>query len=174
MESAPRFPGWNFRTECRVPFTFCVVCTSSRSTVRHRDVPGPLTTKWNNFLPIGNSTFAPTEISGFFFLNGKRPSFYHGDKIEQPAELRISHDPLRFRAFSRRGAKSGKCVIFKVVVVVVFYLFADILIVQWPIRAMAKKQNGRKKLKISIVPDPRLVMISRRARKSIPAVEVFE
>ena len=22
--------------------------------------------KWNNFLPIGNSTFAPTEISGFF------------------------------------------------------------------------------------------------------------
>ena len=28
-------------------------------------VPG-FTTKWNNFLPIGNSTFAPTEISGFF------------------------------------------------------------------------------------------------------------
>ena len=23
-------------------------------------------TKWNNFLPNGNSTFAPTEISGFF------------------------------------------------------------------------------------------------------------
>ena len=60
-----RFPGWNFRTECRVPFTFLVVCTSSRSTVGHRDVPG-FTTKWNNFLPIGNSIFAPTEISGFF------------------------------------------------------------------------------------------------------------
>ena len=59
-----RFPGWNFRTECRVPFTFLVVCTSSRSTVGHRDVPGPLTTKWNNFLSIGNFTFAPTEISG--------------------------------------------------------------------------------------------------------------
>ena len=58
-----RFPGWNFRTECRVPFTFLVVCTSSRSTVGHRDVPG-FTTKWNNFLPIRNSTFAPTEISG--------------------------------------------------------------------------------------------------------------
>ena len=28
-------------------------------------VPG-FTTKWNNFLPIGNSTFAPTEISVFF------------------------------------------------------------------------------------------------------------
>ena len=60
-----RFPGWNFRTECRVPFTFLVVCTSSRSTVGHRDVPG-FTTRWNNFLPIGNSTFAPTEISRFF------------------------------------------------------------------------------------------------------------
>ena len=35
-------------------------------------VPG-FTTKWNNFLPIGNSTFATTEISGFFFVNGKRP-----------------------------------------------------------------------------------------------------
>ena len=29
------------------------------------DVPG-FTTKWNNVLPIGNSTFAPTEISRFF------------------------------------------------------------------------------------------------------------
>ena len=61
-----RFPGWNFRTECRVPFTFLVVCTSSRSTVGHRPVL-VFTTKWNNFLPIGNSTFATTEISGFFF-----------------------------------------------------------------------------------------------------------
>ena len=31
----------------------------------HRDVPG-FKTKWNNFLSIGNSTFAPTEISVFF------------------------------------------------------------------------------------------------------------
>ena len=46
-------------------YTFLVVCTSSRSTVGHRKVPG-FTTKWNNFLPIGNSTFAPTKISGFF------------------------------------------------------------------------------------------------------------
>ena len=60
-----RFPGWNFRTECRVLFTFLVVCTSSKSTVGHRDVPG-FTTKWNTFLPSGNSTFAPTEISGVF------------------------------------------------------------------------------------------------------------
>ena len=40
----------------------------------HRDVPG-FKTRWNNFLSIGNSTFAPTEISVFFFLNGKRPRF---------------------------------------------------------------------------------------------------
>ena len=60
-----RFPGWNFRTECRVPFTFLVVCTSSRSTVGHRHEPG-FTTKWNNFLPMGNSTFLTTKISGFF------------------------------------------------------------------------------------------------------------
>ena len=39
-----------------------VVCTSSRSTVGHRDVPG-FTTKRNNFLPLGNSAFAPTEVS---------------------------------------------------------------------------------------------------------------
>ena len=69
-----RFPGWNLRTECRVPFTFLVVCTSSRSTVGHRDVPG-FKTKWNNFLPIGNSTFAPTEISGFF-PKWKAPEVY--------------------------------------------------------------------------------------------------
>ena len=33
--------------------------------VGHRHVPG-FTTKWNNFLPIGDSTFATAEISGFF------------------------------------------------------------------------------------------------------------
>ena len=46
-------------------YTFLVVCTSSRSMVRHRDLPG-FTAKWNNFLPSRNSTFAPTEISIFF------------------------------------------------------------------------------------------------------------
>ena len=39
-----RLPGWNFRTECRVPFTFLVVCTSSRSTVgQHQKTTGGLT-----------------------------------------------------------------------------------------------------------------------------------
>ena len=55
----------------RINFTFLVVCTSSRSTVVHSDVPGFMT-KWNNFLPIGNSTFAPTEIF-VFFLKWKAP-----------------------------------------------------------------------------------------------------
>ena len=44
---------------------FLVVCTSSRSKVGHRHVP-EFTVKWNNFLPIGNSTFPTTEISGVF------------------------------------------------------------------------------------------------------------
>lgn len=65
----------------------------------------------------------------------------------EPAEFRMSHDPLRFRAFSRRG--SGGCVSKNflnfevVVVVVVFYLFADILIVQWPTKATDKTQSGK-------------------------------
>ena len=46
-------------------YTFLVVCTSSRSMVGHCDLPG-FTTKWNNFLPSRNSSFAPTEISVFF------------------------------------------------------------------------------------------------------------
>ena len=46
-------------------YMFLVVCTISRSTVGHRGVPG-FTTKWNNLLPIDNSTFAPTKISAFF------------------------------------------------------------------------------------------------------------
>ena len=46
-------------------YTFLVVCTSFRSMVGHRDLPG-FTTKWSNFLPSRNSTFAPTEISVFF------------------------------------------------------------------------------------------------------------
>ena len=46
-------------------YTFLVVCTSSRSMVGHCDLL-EFTTKWNNFLPGRNSTFAPTEISVFF------------------------------------------------------------------------------------------------------------
>ena len=46
-----------------------------RSTVGHRDVPW-FKTKWNNLLPIGNSPFAPSEISGFFFPKWKAPQMY--------------------------------------------------------------------------------------------------
>ena len=40
LERWARFPGWNFRTEFRVPFnfTFLVVCTSSRSTAIKKSV----------------------------------------------------------------------------------------------------------------------------------------
>ena len=49
-----RFPGWNFRTECRVPFTFLVVCTSSRSTVghRHRGLRPNGTTFYQSEIPL--------------------------------------------------------------------------------------------------------------------------
>ena len=70
-----RFPGWSFRTECRVPFTFLVVYTSSRSTVGHRDVPG-FESKWNNFLPI------QSEIP--LLLPPKFPVFF--PKWEAPTE----------------------------------------------------------------------------------------
>ena len=59
-----RFPGWNFRTESGV-----YVSRSLYQFQVHSRAPGHVpgfTTKWNNFLPIGNSTFPTTEISGFF------------------------------------------------------------------------------------------------------------
>ena len=45
--------------------------------VGHRNVPG-FTTKWNIFLLFGNSTFAPTEISGFLSLieSAQQVTFY--------------------------------------------------------------------------------------------------
>ena len=60
-----RFLGWNFRTECRIPFTFLVVCTSSRSTVGHHDALG-FTTKWNNFYQSEIPLFLPPKLPGFF------------------------------------------------------------------------------------------------------------
>ena len=68
------FPGLEFPNGilCSID-TFLVVRTSLYQVpVGHRDVLGFMT-KWNKFLPIRNSTFAPTKISIFFFLNGKRP-----------------------------------------------------------------------------------------------------
>ena len=61
-----RFPGWNFRTECRVPFTFLVVCTSSRSTVGHRAT-------YRGLRPNG-TTFYQSEIP--LLLPPKFPSFF--------------------------------------------------------------------------------------------------
>ena len=61
-----RFPGWNFRMECRVPFTFLVVCTSSRSTVGHRAT-------YRGLRPNG-TTFYQSEIP--LLLPPKCPSFF--------------------------------------------------------------------------------------------------
>ena len=67
-----RFLGWNFRTECRVPLTFLVVCTSSRSTVEHpatyRGVRPNGTTFYRSEIPL----LLPPKFP-FFFVNGKRP-----------------------------------------------------------------------------------------------------
>ena len=70
-----RFPGWNFRTECRVPFTFLVVCTSSRSTVGHRDVTG-VYGQMEQLFTNRKFHFCSHRNFRVFFLNGKRPEFF--------------------------------------------------------------------------------------------------
>ena len=79
-----RFPGWNFPNgiSCSI-YSFLVLYTSFNcyQLGNHLSVPSGsglsavpgFTIKWNNFLPIGKSIFVATEISGFFYLNGKRP-----------------------------------------------------------------------------------------------------
>ena len=64
-----RFPGWNFRTECRVPFTFLVVCTSSRSTVGH-----PATYRGLRPNQPNGTTFYQSEIP--LLLPPKFPVFF--------------------------------------------------------------------------------------------------
>ena len=61
-----RFPGWNFRTECRVPFTFLVVCTSSRSTGVYDQMEQLFTDRKFHFCSHRNFRV--------FLLNGKRPN----------------------------------------------------------------------------------------------------
>ena len=54
------FSWLELRTECRVP---CLYQFQVRGRAPRRT---GVMTKWNNFLPIGNSTFAPTEFRVFF------------------------------------------------------------------------------------------------------------
>ena len=77
-----RFPGWNFRMECRVPFTFLVVCTSSRSTVGHRAT-------YRGLRPNG-TTFYQSEIP--LLLPPKFPSFFR--KWKAPQFSSIDNDDL--------------------------------------------------------------------------------
>ena len=82
-----KIPGKSGKSKKVVPFSrlefpngmscsIDVSCSSYQFQVHGRapgHVPG-FTTKWNNFLPIGNSTFATTEISGFFSWKAPRIS----------------------------------------------------------------------------------------------------
>ena len=61
-----RFPGWHFRTECRVPFTFLVVCTSSRSTVGHRATYRGLRPNGTTFYQSEIPLLLPLKFPGFF------------------------------------------------------------------------------------------------------------
>ena len=74
-----RFPGWNFRTGCRVPFTFLVVCTSSRSTVGHRATYRGTGAYDQMEQLFTNRKFHFCYHRNFrvFFVNGKRPVFWY-------------------------------------------------------------------------------------------------
>ena len=85
LKRSARFPGWNFRTECRVLFTFFVVWTSSRSTVGH-----PAT--YRGLQPNG-TTFYQSEIP--LLLPPKFPSFFPKWKA-----------PSMFALFPKFGAKT--------------------------------------------------------------------
>lgn len=61
-----RFPGWNFRTECRVPLTFLVVCTSSRSTVGHPATYRGLRPNGTTFYESEIPLLLPPKFPGFF------------------------------------------------------------------------------------------------------------
>ena len=61
-----RFPGWNFRTECRVPLTFLVVCTSSRSTVGHPATYRGLRPNGTTFYQSEIPLLLPPIFPGFF------------------------------------------------------------------------------------------------------------
>ena len=60
------FPGWNFRTECRVPLTFLVVCISSRSTVGHPATYRGLRPNGTTFYQSAIPLLLPPKFPGFF------------------------------------------------------------------------------------------------------------
>ena len=57
---------WNFRTECRVPLTFLVVCTSSRSTVGHPATYRGLRSNGTTFYQSEIPLLLPPKFPGFF------------------------------------------------------------------------------------------------------------
>ena len=73
LKDGPVFPNG---ISCSI-YTFLVVCTSSRSTVGHCDVPNG-TTFYQSEIPL----LLPPKFP-LFFLNGKRPRYFRSDKICQ-------------------------------------------------------------------------------------------
>ena len=86
-----RFPGWNFRTECRVPFMFLVVCTSSRSMVGHRDILG-FTTNGTTFYQSEIPLLLPPKFPGFF-PKWKAPTMTLNENSDIEVEIWISRWP---------------------------------------------------------------------------------
>ena len=81
-----RFPGWNFRTECRVPFTFLVVCTSSRSTVGHRATYRGLRPNGTTFYRSEIPLLLPPKFPGFF-RKWKAPNVYPFEDVITKAAI---------------------------------------------------------------------------------------
>ena len=86
-----RIPGWNFRTECRVPFMFLVVCTSSRSMVRNRDVLG-FTPNGTTFYQSEIPLLLPPKFPGFF-PKWKAPTMTLNENSDIEVEIWISRWP---------------------------------------------------------------------------------
>ena len=87
-----RFPGWNFRTECRVPFTFLVVCTSSRSTVGHPATYRGLRPNGTTFYQSEIPLLLPPKFPGFF-PKWKAPTMTLNENSDIEVEIWISRWP---------------------------------------------------------------------------------
>ena len=100
-----RFPGWNFRRECRVPFTFLVVCTSSRSTVGHRATYRGLRPNGTSFYQSEIPLLLPPKFPGFF-PKWKAPDIYHfKSSVGIVIDDNISLDSVSFSVPEKRVEK---------------------------------------------------------------------
>ena len=72
-----RFPGWNFRTKCRVPFMFLSVSCSLYQFQVHGRAPRltGVYDQMEQLLTNRKFNFCSHRNFRFFFLNGKQPAF---------------------------------------------------------------------------------------------------